>query len=172
MFACVCHVCAYICVHACAYHCVCVCHSIHVESPGICCGSQFSPLVMWVWSCEFWRWNSVVKLGSQCPYLPVHLISPTSSLETGSFLAWNFPSRLGCCPREPYLPRPPPLPLPPQDWDMICAHPCLAFYVDPSIWVSNKEFSKSPSGMWLAFCPGFASLISQMLLGMSCWVKI
>lgn len=114
LFGCV----LYVCVYTCACMCLQLClHAI---------------VYMWtvrdnlyLQSCGFWGLNSVVGLGSQCPYLPAHLFIPTFSLESGSFAGLEFPKQ--AVPRN-YPHSHPLLPLPPQDWDYELYTPLHDFF--------------------------------------------
>lgn len=78
--------CVYVCMHVPAT--MCACHSTHVDSQ-----RQLVGVIFPLQSCGFWGLNSVVGLGSQCPYLPAHLIIPTFSLESRSFAGLEFPKQ-------------------------------------------------------------------------------
>lgn len=107
VWVCVLCMCVHVCVHVPAT--MFACHSVHVDSQ-----RQLVGVIFPLQSCGFWGLNSVVGLGSQCPYLPAHLFIPTFSLESGSFAGLEFPKQ--AVPRN-YPHSHPLLSLPPQDWD-------------------------------------------------------
>lgn len=125
VWVCVICMCVHVCVHVPAT--MFACHSVHVDSQ-----RQLVGVIFPLQSCGFWGLNSVVGLGSQCPYLPAHLFIPTFSLESGSFAGLEFPKQ--AVPRNYPTPTPCCLCLL-RIGIMSCIHPCMTFYVDPRICV-------------------------------------